>query len=98
MLAEGLQQRLEARFAAQFRRQRLIINHVITMGRPWSSAKNRRGIEVADTECRKIRHQLGRPLERHAVAELDAIGGVEPRHDARGLSAAIASVTARKSG
>jgi hypothetical protein len=51
------------------------VGDVVAMGRAFGRGEERRGVEVADAERVEIGYERRRPVEVHAVPELEAVGG-----------------------
>ncbi len=72
--AQGRYELLEVFACTDFRVERVVIHHVVTVHAARPRAEVGRAVHVTDSERREIRNQLRRLAEREARVELQPIG------------------------
>ncbi len=77
MLAQGLDQAQQGRFAAQFRVDDRRVDHVIAVHRTGTRFEQWRRVEVADTQTGEVGHQRYGVVEGEILVELQALGGAQ---------------------
>ncbi len=77
VLAQGLDQAQQGRFAAQFRIDDRRVDNVIAVHRAGTGFEQRRRVDVADTQAGEVGHQWHGVVEGEILMELQALGGAQ---------------------
>src|SRR5579863_1495055 len=80
MAAERVNHRHEILFDAEFRIELVVIGDVVAVHTAWPRLENRREIDVADAELRKVGRNFCGVVEAEAGVELQAIGRARGGH------------------
>ena len=77
MFTQGGNQATQCCLATQLRVDAGGVDHIVAMHGAGAGAQERRGIQVADAQSGKIRHQRHRIIEGKAFMKLQALGGAQ---------------------